>query len=205
IEPAGLQESTGMIEPSEHLARVKGVTSGKVLVSTVQPLGQVLMVNLNNHQTYIQEGTVLGQIEPINSSIVAVDEREQTEKTEEHHAKNEAILVLEEENVTQREMELILRQAFRAKIAENFPLQETEELVDVLLEFSSCFALKNSGLGMCKVAEHEIHTGMSAPVHQVPYKSAWKERSIIQKQVEEMLEKQVIEPSNSPWAAPVVL
>ncbi|KZR97184.1 Uncharacterized protein APZ42_008085, partial [Daphnia magna] len=86
-----------------------------------------------------------------------------------------------------------------------FPQQETEELVDVLLEFSSCFALKNSGLGMCKVAEHEIHTEMSAPVHQVPYKSAWKERSIIQKQVEEMLEKQVIERSNSPWAAPVVL
>ncbi|KAI9565042.1 pol polyprotein [Daphnia sinensis] len=57
IEPASLQESTGMIEPSEHLARVKGVTSGKVLVSTVQPLEQVLMVNLNNHQTYIQEGT----------------------------------------------------------------------------------------------------------------------------------------------------
>ncbi|KZR95537.1 Uncharacterized protein APZ42_010701, partial [Daphnia magna] len=93
-------------------------------------------------------------------SIVAVDEREQTEKTEEHHEKDEAILVLKEENVTQREMELIPRQAFRAQRAENFPQQETEELVDVLLEFSSCFALKNCGLG-CRKEGKVNHTKTS--------------------------------------------
>lgn len=55
------------------------------------------------------------------------------------------------------------------------------------------------------MAEHQINTGLASPVHQTPYKSAWKERTIVQQQVDEMLEKGVVEPSNSPWASPVVL
>ncbi|KZR96910.1 Uncharacterized protein APZ42_008490, partial [Daphnia magna] len=47
--------------------------------------------------------------------------------------------------------------------------------------------------------------GTATPVHQSPYKSAWKERAIVQKQVDEMLSRSVIERSTSPWASPVVL
>ncbi|KZS07216.1 Uncharacterized protein APZ42_029109 [Daphnia magna] len=64
---------------------------------------------------------------------------------------------------------------------------------------------RDGELGMCRKAEHRINTGAAAPVHQPPYKSAWKERVIVQEQVDEMEKKGVIEPSNSPWASPVVL
>lgn len=49
------------------------------------------------------------------------------------------------------------------------------------------------------------HTGSSAPIHQAPYKSAWNERSIIREQIDQMLRRGIIEPSDSPWSSPVVL
>ncbi|KZR96191.1 Uncharacterized protein APZ42_009615, partial [Daphnia magna] len=43
------------------------------------------------------------------------------------------------------------------------------------------------------------------PVHRQPYASAWKARQIIEEQVEDFLKKDIIEVSDSPWGAPVVL
>ncbi|KAK4009391.1 hypothetical protein OUZ56_018506 [Daphnia magna] len=77
IEPANLGEATWMIEPSEHLSRVKGVTTGKVLVAADPLLDRVLIVNLANRQTYLREGTVLGQMEVIDSSVVPIEEADQ--------------------------------------------------------------------------------------------------------------------------------
>ncbi len=99
----------------------------------------------------------------------------------------------------------IPREAFRNQVSTDLPAADAEKLVDVLEEFGSCFALKDNELGMCRKAEHRINTGTAAPVHQPPYKSAWKERAIIQEQLDEMLQKGVIERSSSPWASSVVL
>ncbi|KZR98957.1 Uncharacterized protein APZ42_005385, partial [Daphnia magna] len=72
IEPANLGKATWMIEPSEHLSRVKGITTGKVLVSADPLLDRVLIVNWANSKTYLREGTVLGQIEIVDSSVVPI-------------------------------------------------------------------------------------------------------------------------------------
>ena len=53
--------------------------------------------------------------------------------------------------------------------------------------------------------EHRIDTTTHSPIHQPPYKSAWKQLEWIQSQVQDMLKDGVIEPSSSPWASPVVL
>lgn len=208
IEPTTLEEGTWMIEPSENLVRAKGITTGKVLVPTTHPLGHLLMVNLTNRQTYLREGTVLGQIEALDSSIVTVNEGEPRIQREEVAAENTEVSAVSEEvpaPASSREICRLPRQAIHAQIAEGLSHLDTENLVDLLQEFSSCFAQKDSELGICKVAEHQINTGLASPVHQTPYKSAWKERTIVQQQVDEMLEKGVVEPSNSPWASPVVL
>ena len=75
----------------------------------------------------------------------------------------------------------------------------------MLLKFENCFANDEDDLGTCQVAEHTIDIGDAVPVHQRPYKSAWRERTIIQQQVDRMLKQGVIEPSESPWSSPVVL
>ena len=61
----------------------------------------------------------------------------------------------------------------------------------------------------CPVAtpfvKHKIDTGNSRPINAVPYRTGPKEREAIKKHVEEMLKDNIIQPSTSPWASPLVL
>ena len=53
--------------------------------------------------------------------------------------------------------------------------------------------------------EHHIDTGDSRPIRSAPYRVSRAEREFIQDQVTEMLNNDVIAPSSSPWASPVVM
>ena len=83
--------------------------------------------------------------------------------------------------------------------------QEKLDLVEILVEESDCFARDGEALGQSSVFQHEIPTNSDRPIHVRPYASAWKERQLVEDQVREMLKQNVIEPSTSPWSAPVVL
>lgn len=53
--------------------------------------------------------------------------------------------------------------------------------------------------------EHKIGIGDAAPIKIKPYKVSQKEKQIIDDQIEEMLEQNIIRPSQSPWSSPVLL
>ncbi|KZR97992.1 Uncharacterized protein APZ42_006821, partial [Daphnia magna] len=91
------------------------------------------------------------------------------------------------------------------RIGENLTKEEKEKTVKILKQFAHCFALNEDDLGYCSVVKHDINTAKARPIHQLPYKSGWKERAVIQDQVEGMLRRRVVEPSDSPWSSPVVL
>ncbi len=61
-------------------------------------------------------------------------------------------------------------------------------------------------LGKIDVTEHaiELESG-TKPVHQPPYRAGHRDRDFETQEVQKMLEKGVIRPSNSEWASPVVL
>ena len=71
-----------------------------------------------------------------------------------------------------------------------------------MLSFPDVF---NDGLGDTSVLPHGINTGDSLQIKQHPRRLPYHYRGEIHKQVNEMLEKGVIQPSTSPWASPVVL
>ncbi|KZS10243.1 Uncharacterized protein APZ42_025350 [Daphnia magna] len=54
-----------LVEPSQALQRTKRVSTGKVMVSGVGTIGQMAITNLSDHKQWIEEGTVLGIIEPV--------------------------------------------------------------------------------------------------------------------------------------------
>ncbi|KAM7287740.1 retrovirus-related Pol polyprotein from transposon 17.6 [Ixodes scapularis] len=79
------------------------------------------------------------------------------------------------------------------------------QLSDLLAEYRDCFAT-SSKVRQTAVAKHRIVTEDDArPVHRSPYRVSVKEREVIQEQVQEMLNDDIIQPSSSPWASPVVL
>ena len=59
--------------------------------------------------------------------------------------------------------------------------------------------------GCTDVAEHTIDTGAARPVKLPPYRLPHAHRETVQREIEEMLEAGIIEPSQSEWSAPIVL
>lgn len=79
---------------------------------------------------------------------------------------------------------------------------QQRHLRSLLLRFRSTFEKK---LGCTDITTHTIVTGDADPIRQRPYRSSGTEHATIEKHVKEMLADGVIEPSQSPWASPVVL
>ena len=75
-------------------------------------------------------------------------------------------------------------------------------LADKLFEgMASVFAKDDMDLGRTNVAEHIIDTGEAQPIKQRPVAFKGEE----EKEIKKMLEKDVIQESNSPWGSPIVL
>ncbi len=66
------------------------------------------------------------------------------------------------------------------------------------------FATGSGELGLTSVTEHKIETQDAVPAKQFPQRLPNALRPVVE-QVSEMLEKEVIQPSHSSWASPIVL
>lgn len=98
-----------------------------------------------------------------------------------------------------------VNQSSRIQINTGLQGPQKQQLLDLISDFSDCFATE-SKVRCTSVTKHRILTDESAcPVRQHPYRVSPTERDVIKCQVEEMLQDDVIQPSMSPWASPVVL
>jgi len=87
----------------------------------------------------------------------------------------------------------------------NLTKKQLEEVKNLLDEKSSVFAKKSAAPSKAINVKHQIDTGTSPPIHIPKYRTSHKERPIVEEHVKDMLDKNVIEPSRSPWASPIVL
>ena len=79
------------------------------------------------------------------------------------------------------------------------------DLNSLIREFSYIFAEDLAELKKATHVKHVIDTGDAQPIRSVPYRTSYKEREIIEKEVNKMLKNKIISISHSPWSSPVVL
>lgn len=92
-----------------------------------------------------------------------------------------------------------------SSIADTLTVSQRAQLLRLLDKFRSSFDCQHVPLGRTSTVCHRIDTGTSAPLRQRPYRVSATERRVIDDQVADMLKRGVIQPSDSPWASPVVL
>ena len=85
---------------------------------------------------------------------------------------------------------------------EHLSSEERSWLEDTVLSYSHTFAVESSELGSTTCAEH---TGDQRPTRRPARRMPFALREEVDKLVQEMLSQQVIVPSASPWASPIVL
>ena len=79
------------------------------------------------------------------------------------------------------------------------------KLKSLLFRFQDTFAVDKSDLGKTKTVQHEIKTGDAKPIKQMPRRLPLSLRPEAEAEIQRMLSQGIIEPSDSPWASPVVL
>ena len=184
-------EGSCIVKPSESLLSTTSLSTGHALVQT--DLENIPVANLSPKAAWLEKGVTLGTLEEYQESIVDEESKK---------------ILLMQDSVKKEDPEAEKKELLKnldSRIGTNLSEKERGEIEKILEEFSHCFALNEDDLGLCSLVKHDINTGIAPAIHQLPYKSAWKERVVIQDQVEGMLRRGVIEPSDSPWSSPVVL
>lgn len=90
-------------------------------------------------------------------------------------------------------------------IEEAITEQTQQKLKTLLQEYKDVFSKNTSQMGKTNIMKHEIDVQGSEPLRSKPYRVSQKEREIVDKQINEMLQHNILKPSHSPWASPVVL
>lgn len=92
------------------------------------------------------------------------------------------------------------------KINEKLTTTQKSMLTKIITDFQDVFTDNPSGMGFNNEIEHEIELEpLVQPIKCRPYRVSAKEKEIVNNQVQEMLKHNIIRPSKSPWASPVVL
>ena len=83
--------------------------------------------------------------------------------------------------------------------------EQKQKLWETVYEFQDVFESKDGELGQTSEVQHKINTGDARPIKQAPRRIPIHLRDEVDKAMKEMIDKGVIEPSDSPWSSPVVL
>ena len=185
----GMQEETGfaLIEPamSSELLH-KGIIVARVVVERMGTTLPVRVFNPGKKACVIRRGTLAGHLTPISGADI-----------EECHDNSSP--TIDTQVVPEHLVDLFERskegidQVFHGKIAK------------LLCENQDVFAISDSDIGKTGLVKHHINTGDSKPIRQRPRRFPPKEQEEIDRQIQDMLQHDRIEPSDSPWSSNVVL
>ncbi len=90
------------------------------------------------------------------------------------------------------------------KCASDLGVEQREQLLQLLIEFADIFA-EEGELGRTDRITHNIDTGSAPPIRQSVRRVPVCQKTELKDLLTDMEKKEVIRPSNSPWASPIVL
>ena len=159
---------------------------------TPLPGGQVpiLIINPLPTEAVIYKGTNVATAKPFDEVMVAP-------------VRENSKVPGDNEEVSSRKRSLL--HDIANKSAGDLTSEEKNRLYEVLMEFADVFAENSDDMGRTGAVKHSIDTGTSPPVRQQCRRVPPFRREQAKKMIDDMLQKDIIQPSSSPWASPIIL
>lgn len=84
--------------------------------------------------------------------------------------------------------------------------EDKDIMMETLLEYEDLFFDENNGqLGCTSEITHKIDTGNAPPIYKRAYRVPHAQREVMNKLIQDQLDRGIIVPSKSPYAAPVII
>ncbi|MEO0683466.1 MAG: reverse transcriptase domain-containing protein [Cyanobacteria bacterium J06649_11] len=171
----------------------------KILISPAMFRGETKLITLkttciNDKHLTIPSGSLLGTLTKITAIAPMTED----------YIDDKARDVLQKEERSKK-TQLENKEKIDVKINPNLTEQQKEQIERIIQENKSTFANTFQDLGTTPLVKHIIHTGDAAAIRQKPYRVSPKQRQMIDKELDKMIEKGLVRKSTSPWASPVVL
>ena len=83
--------------------------------------------------------------------------------------------------------------------------KQCTDVEKLLIKYSDTFSTSDYDLGRTGVIKHKIKTNGSQPIKQPLRRAPVHMNDKIDEHIDEMLQKDVIQPSSSPWASEIVM
>jgi hypothetical protein len=87
----------------------------------------------------------------------------------------------------------------------NLTPDEHKRVLDLLIQNKDVFSQSRYDIGLTHVIQHKINTGNAAAIKQEPRRIPIAQRKEVEDEIDKMLDNNVIVPSHSPWANPIVV
>ena len=183
----GLHQGTWLLE--ECKSKNLPVRVARALVNPVTTTVPVRLLNLSSDTTTVFKGTKVATVEKCDTApiIRAMSVSTTTEKIP---------------RVSESKRQLL--EQMIDQCAADLERDHKEQFAQLVFEFADIFA-EDGELGRTSKIKHSIHTGDAQPIRQPVRRVPLCQRQEIQDLLTEMQAKDVIQPSRSPWASPVVL
>ena len=184
IKRRGTPFEEGIVEPDHSFQRRGNVLLAKTLVNYEGRKEVPLrLLNPSSEGKVIRKGTKLGVLYPIRAC------------TQE----------FESEDIDEKESCDELLEGLIKDTATHVEDGRKSQVKEFLLKNRNVFMKSDGILGRCDRYLHTIETGDALPIKQRPYRLPVFKKDEVDRQVEKMLEQNIISPSDSPWASPIVL
>ena len=165
----------------------------------------IIVSNTSLSTQVLKKGTYLGKAATVN--LIHADTKEDDNATTEGSGDDlpvGEVLTYSNERICWRKQEL-RKQLQCSSNTELLSTEEKNRLFGTLEQYHDTFSLEDGERGETNLVEFSIDTGESAPIKQAARRVPFSARQEIVAQLDKMKEEQVIHPSKSSWASPVVL
>lgn len=148
------------------------------IIPNIKGVFQITLLNVNNTSCMINSEKKIGSLIAVEETVASVDTLDSD------------LSVNLDQNIV---------------YGENLSVNEKEKISTLISQYSDIFAQNPKKPKVVTNMHHHIVTNDALPIKRKPYRLPHAWNSEIDKQIQEMLQNDIIRPSSSPWNSPIIL
>ena len=185
----------GFVEPIEPVTTRTGLLIAKGVVNTRVSDIPVRVANFTDDQLFMNKGSKLALLQPVTS----------LKKFKTDNLQSRVLAKFDLDDFENKgELPEHLKPLIES-VSEKLKESEVLRFERLLHEYQDIFVGPDGKLGLTNLIEHSIDTGNHLPIKQRSRRLPIAQREAVEKELNKLEKQGLIEPSDSPWAAPLVI